>query len=166
MKHSLGLLVLVLLLASGAQAPDDTLTVTRKTTKLRAAKRLFAPTVAELHEGDKLVLEKQEGAWLAVQLAPPPDAPPAVLKGWLHETDVSAKPDVRLSGEGVRETYTSSETSAARKGFNPEVERSYRGKHPALEAAFRLVDGLQARAVSDDDLRAFLVAGGLIEEGR
>jgi hypothetical protein len=166
MKHSLGLVALTLLLASGARAPDEMLTVTRKTTKLREAKRLFAPAVAELHEGDKLVLEKKEGAWLAVQLAVPAETPPRTVKGWLHETDVSAKPDVRLSGEGVRETYTSSETSAARKGFNPEVERSYRGKHPALEAAFRLVDGLQARAVSDDDLRAFLVAGGLLAEGR
>jgi hypothetical protein len=162
MKHSLALLVLLALLASGAQDPDDTLTVTRKTTKLRSAKRLFAPAVADLKEGDKLVLEKKEGAWLAVQLGRLPET----LKGWLHETEVSAKPDVRLSGEGVRETYTSSETSAARKGFNPEVEKSYRGKNPKLEVAFRLVDRLQARAVSDEDLRAFLVAGGLFEEAR
>lgn len=161
MKHAtwpLALLALGALLAAGASAPDDTVTVTRKTTKLREAKRLFAPAVAELHEGDKLVLEKKEGAWLAVQFKD--------VKGWLHETEVSAKPDVHLSGEGVRETYTSSETSAARKGFNPEVERSYRGKNPSLEAAFRLVDRLQARAVGDDDLRAFLAAGGLLGEAR
>jgi hypothetical protein len=102
MKHSLGLVALTLLLASGARAPDEMLTVTRKTTKLREAKRLFAPAVAELHEGDKLVLEKKEGAWLAVQLAVPAETPPRTVKGWLHETDVSAKPDVRLSGEGDR----------------------------------------------------------------
>jgi len=158
MKRRLGLLALVVLLASGAQDPNDTLTVTRKMAKLRGEKRLFAPAVAEVHEGDKLVLEKREGAWLAVQFEK--------LKGWLHESEVSAKPDVRLSGEGVSETYTSSETSAARKGFNPEVEKSYRTKNPALEVAFRLVDRLQARAVSDDDLRAFLVEGGLLKEGQ
>jgi hypothetical protein len=156
MKHALGLVVIVALLATAAQEPNDTLTVTRKTTKLREAKRLFAPAIAELHEGDKLVLEKREGAWLAVQFQ--------ALKGWLHESEVSAKPDVHLSGEGVRETYTSSETSAARKGFNPQVEKSYRTKKPALEVAFRLVDRLQARALTDDDVRAFLDAGGLLEE--
>jgi hypothetical protein len=155
--RALGLLVVLGLLATGAQQPADTLIVTRKATKLREAKRLFAPAVAELHEGDKLVLERKEGAWLAVTFAQ--------LKGWLHETDVSAKPDVRLSGEGVRVTYTSSETAAARKGFNPEVEKSYRSKNPKLELAFQLVDRLQARVVSDDDLLAFLVAGGLFQEG-
>lgn len=152
------LLVLLALLASGAQQnPGAALTVTRKTTKLREQKRLFAPAVAELHEGDKLVLEKREGAWLAVKFA--------ALQGWLHETDVSAKPDVQLSGEGVRETYTASETSAARKGFNPTVEKSYRSQNPELEFAFQLVDRLQARTLGEEDLLAFLVAGGLRTEG-
>lgn len=153
------MLVLLALLASSAQQnPEATLTVTRKTTKLREAKRLFAPAVAELHEGDRLALEKKDGAWLAVSFAK--------LHGWLHETDVSSNPEVRLSGEGVRENYSASETSAARKGFNPEVEKAYRTKKPELEAAFRLVDRLQARTVSEDELRAFLVAGGLLKEGQ
>jgi len=162
MKHTtraLGLLVVLGLLASGAQQnPEATLTVTRKTTKLREQKRLFAPAVAELHEGDRLVLDRKEGAWLAVSFAK--------LKGWLHETDVSDKPDVRLSGEGVRENYTTSETAAARKGFNPQVEQAYRKEKPELEAAFRLVDRLQARSVPEDELHAFLVAGGLLREGQ
>lgn len=151
------LLVLLGLLASAAhQDTGATLTVTRKTTKLREQKRLFAPAVAELREGDRLALERKEGAWLAVTYAK--------LRGWLHETDVSSKPEVRLSGEGVRESYTASETAAARKGFNPQVEKAYRTNKPQLEPAFRLVDRLQARAVAEDELRAFLVAGGLLEE--
>jgi len=159
MKLALVLLAFVGLLASGTpQEPGATLTVTRKTTKLREQKRLFAPAVAELHEGDKLALERKEGAWLAVISAK--------LHGWLHETDVSSKPEVRLSGEGVRENYSASETAAARKGFNPEVEKEYRTRKPELEAAFRLVDRLQAREVGEDELRAFLIAGGLLREGQ
>jgi hypothetical protein len=162
MKHfprALGLLAIVGLLASGAQqTPDATLTVTRKTTKLREQKRLFAPAVTELHEGDRLVLERKEGAWLAVTFAK--------LKGWLHETDVSDKAEVRLSGEGVRESYSASETGAARKGFNPKVEETYRAKKPELEPAFLLVDRLQARALAEDELHRFLVDGGLLAEGR
>ena len=73
---------------------------------------------------------------------------------------------MRLSGEGVSETYTASETAAARKGFNPDVERRYRREKPNLERAFQLVDRLQARVVSDEELRAFLVAGGLLKEGQ
>ena len=155
--RALGLLVVLGLLASGAQqAPGTTLTVTRKTTKLREQKRLFAPAVAELHEGDKLAFERKEGAWLAVTFAK--------LHGWLHETDVSSNPEVRLSGEGVRENYSASETAAARKGFNPQVERSYRTQKPELERAFQLVDRLQAREVPEAVLRAFLLAGGLLKE--
>jgi hypothetical protein len=152
------LVLLGLLPADALQEPGTTLTVTRKTTKLRSAKRLFAPAVAELREGDRLTLDQKDGAWLEVSR----DA----QRGWLHETDVSSKPDVRLSGEGVRESYSTSETSAARKGFNPRVEESYRGEHPALEPAFRLVDRLQAREVTDDALRAFLATGGLYTEER
>lgn len=156
--RSLGLLLVLGLLVSGAlQDPGDTLTVTRKTTKLRSEKRLFAPAVAELREGDRLVLERKEGAWLAVTFAN--------LKGWLHENDASSKPDVRLSGEGVRESYSSSETAAARKGFNPQVEQAYKTGKPELERAFQEVDRLQARPVPEEELRAFLVAGGLLGEG-
>lgn len=157
--RALGLVVVLgLLAASPPQDPGATLTVTRKTTKLRSQKRLFAPAVAELREGDKLVLDKKEGAWLSVRFAK--------LSGWLHETDTSSNPEVRLSGEGVSETYTASETAAARKGFNPDVERRYRREKPNLERAFQLVDRLQARVVSDEELRAFLVAGGLLKEGQ
>lgn len=157
--RAIGLLVILSLLAADTpQDPGATLTVTRKTTKLRAQKKLFAPAVAELHEGDKLVFDQRDGAWLAVKFDK--------LNGWLHETDVSKNPDVRLSGEGVRENYSASETSAARKGFNPQVEKNYRDKNPNLDAAFRLVDKLQARAVPEAEVRTFLVDGGLLKEGK
>lgn len=157
--RALGLFVILSLLAADTpQDPGATLTVTRKTTKLRAQKKVFAPAVAELHEGDKLVFQSRDGAWLSVKQDQ--------LAGWLHETDVSKNPDVRLSGEGVRENYSASETSAARKGFNPQVEREYRGKNPNLENAFQVVDKLQARATPEAEVRAFLVEGGLLKEGK
>ena len=148
---------LSLLAADTPQDPGATLTVTRKTTKLRAHKRLFAPAVADLREGEKLAFVSREGAWLSARLQ--------AQTGWIHETDVSANPDVRLSGQGVRETYSTSETSAARKGFNPQVEKTYRAKNPDLERAFQLVDKLQAREVAEAQLRAFLVEGRLLKEG-
>jgi hypothetical protein len=103
------------------------------------------------------VLKQKDGAWLSVDFAQ--------RTGWLHATDVSGNPDVRLSGQGVRETYSTTETSAAKKGFNPQVEKAYRDGNPNLEAAFRMVDALQARAVAEPDVRRFLVDGGLLKEG-
>jgi hypothetical protein len=157
--RALGLVVILSLLAADVpQDPGATLTVTRKTTKLRAQKKLFAPAVAELREGDKLEFDSKEGAWLAVHRG--------TTAGWVHENDVSANPEVRLSGEGVRENYSASETSAARKGFNPQVEKQYRAGNPNLEGGFRLVDKLQARSVPESDVKAFLVQGHLLKEGQ
>ena len=154
-----GILALLFLLsASSPQNPGDPLIVTRKTTKLRAQKRSFAPAVAELKEGDQLEFVAKDGAWFAAKLAK--------VSGFVHESDVTKNKDVRLSGQGVRETYSTSETSAARKGFNPEVERSYRAGNPDLEKAFRLVDQLQAREVPEAEVRTFLVEGGLLREER
>ncbi|MCC6673047.1 MAG: hypothetical protein IT458_18425 [Planctomycetes bacterium] len=151
-------LPLLLCLAAGSipQSKGDTLTVTRKETKLRSAKRLFAPPVADLREGDRLVLQAKEGAWLSVKHKE--------TAGWLHATDVSANKEVRLSGEGVRESYSASEAAAARKGFNPQVEREYRKDNPDLENAFRLVDGLERRRASEAEVQAFLKQGGLWKE--
>lgn len=134
------------------------LTVTRKATKLRAQKRSFAPAIADLAEGDKLTFERKDGAWLAVKFGP--------QAGFVHQTDVSTNPDVRLSGQGVRETYSTSETAAAKKGFNPQVEKQYRTNNPSLEQAFKLLDQLEARGVAEADLRTFLSEGKLLQEGK
>lgn len=150
--------VLALLAADAPQDPGDLLTVTRKATKLRSQKRSFAPAVADLAEGDKLAFQSKDGAWLAVKFG--------ATAGFVHATDVSANPDVRLSGQGVRENYSTSETAAAKKGFNPQVEKNYRQNNPNLEAAFKLVDRLQERGVPEAELRTFLAEGGLMQEGR
>jgi hypothetical protein len=150
--------VLSLFAADVPQDPGDVLTVTRKTTKLRSQKRSFAPAVADLAEGDKLVFEQKDGAWLAVKFGQ--------KAGFVHQTDVSTNPGVRLSGQGVRENYSTSETAAAKKGFNPQVEKQYRTNNPNLEQAFKLLDQLEAAGVPEADLRTFLSDGKLLQEGK
>jgi hypothetical protein len=150
-------LPLVLLLAGSIpQSQGDKYTVTRKETKLRSGKRLFATPVADLHEGDKLAYVDQDLPWLQVKFQD--------VVGWIHSSEVSDRPDVRLSGEGVRESYSASETAAGRKGFNPTVERSYRQNNPGLESAFRAVDRIQSRKAGDAEVKAFLEQGGLLPE--
>ena len=159
MNKALALALPALLLVAAApipQDPGDTLTVILKETRLRAGKRVFSPAVAELHEGDKVGFVSKQGAWLNVKYA--------ALAGWLHETDVTARTDVRLSGEGVRENYSAAEAGAARKGFNPQVEREYRATNPELAAAFAILDRIQARATSEAEVKEFLQAGGLWRE--
>ena len=150
---------LLLFVAAGTipQGQGDTLIVTRKETKLRSQKRVFAPPVADLHEGDKLVCEGKDGAWLQAKLGS--------AEGFVHESDVTANKEVRLSGEGVRENYSASEAAAARKGFNPQVEREYRINNPNLAAGFAAVDHIATFRVSEAEMKAFLQDGGLWHEG-
>lgn len=154
-------IALAVALSASALGPQDgeTLTVTKKSTRMRNAKRLYGPAVAELKEGDRLILIERDAPWCRVRFQG--------AEGWIHETDVSPKTDVRLSGQGVRENYTVAETAAAKKGFNKEVEKTYQDEHPDLKPAFQKVDRVEARAVPENVLVSFLRAGGLLnEEGR
>lgn len=146
------------------QTQGDTLTVTKRETKLRSQKRLFAPSVADLREGDRVALVTKDGAWCSVTYQAAAAGSKSVT-GWLHESDVSAKKDVRLSGQGIREKYTVSESEAARKGFNPQVEKAYRDQNPNLDAAFELVDKIQATTVPESEVERFLREGRLLPEG-
>jgi hypothetical protein len=161
---SLTTLAVLVCLAAGSipQSQGDPLTVTKKETKLRTQKRLFAPGVADLKEGDRVGLVLREGAWVKVAWTKPGGD---TVSGWLHESDVSSRKDVRLSGQGIREKYTVSEAEAARKGFNPQVEKAYRDRNPNLEAAFALVDRIQATNVPEAEIERFLREGRLLQEG-
>lgn len=154
-------IALAIAFSASALGPQDgeTLTVTKKTTRVRSAKRLYASPVAEVKEGDRLTLIERESPWCRVNYQG--------AVGWIHETDVSARADVRLSGQGVRENYTAAETAAAKKGFNKEIEKNYENEHPNLKPAFDQVDRVEARGVPEVELVSFLRAGGLLpEEGR
>ena len=147
-----------LCLAAGnvPQGDGTILTVTKKETKLRTQKRALSTPVCDLKEGDKLTMKAKDGVWFAVNYQS--------QSGFIHSSDVSDKKEVRLSGEGVRENYSASEQSAARKGFNPQVEKEYRGQNPKLEPAFKAVDAIQAKKISDAELERFLKDGGLLKE--
>lgn len=150
---------LLLLLAAGSipQGKGDTVVVTRKETKIRAQKRLFAPAVATVKEGDRLLCLDKDGAWLSVKFQD--------VTGWLHASDVSTNQSVQLSNQGVRENYSASEAAAARKGFNPEVEKQYREQNPDLTRGFTLVDQIQAGKPDEAAVQTFLQSGGLLPEG-
>lgn len=63
-----------------------------------------------------------------------------------------------LGGAPVKET-SSDEAALAGKGFTPEVESSYKTKHPEMK--FAEVDKVEANKVDPAKLQAFITAGGL-----
>jgi hypothetical protein len=63
-----------------------------------------------------------------------------------------------LFGKPVKET-SSDEVALAGKGFTPEVENSYRAKHPELN--FALVDRIETYKVPQARLQTFITEGDL-----
>jgi hypothetical protein len=82
--------------------------------------------------------------------------------GWLDgqalaQSGVLSLPGL-LTGTPVKQT-SSDEVALAGKGFTPEVESSYRSKHP--EANFALVDQVESFKVDPAKLQAFIKEGDL-----
>ena len=63
-----------------------------------------------------------------------------------------------LFGAPVKET-SSDEAALAGKGFTPEVEASYKQKHPEMK--FAEVDKVEANKVDAATLQTFIKEGGL-----
>lgn len=81
------------------------------------------------------------------------------LSGWIRTQSYTTKPlnlkATANTGAGVSAT----EVSLAGRGFTEQIETDYRKKNPTLD--FQTLDRLEAQAVPDDELAAFLRDGGV-----
>jgi hypothetical protein len=122
--------------------------------QLYAAPNLSAEVLGTVPEGSEVRLVQQTGDWYQVEYQG--------QQGWLPQQAFGAgkKFDMSnlLKGKAVQESKTD-EVALAGKGFTPEVEASYRKKHPNLN--FALVDQVEKIEVSPGQLQAFIREGGL-----
>lgn len=141
-----GLLVLVLL-ASAA----DTVVVKVQSSAIRQAPQFFAPVVAAVKAGDKLAKLAEANGWLQVRSA-------VGASGWIHAGAVAAsRLTLASSGSAMKTQASASEVALAGKGFNKQIEDSYRAKNPSL--AFAAVDRLLQVKASPAQLQDFLKRG-------
>ena len=119
----------------------------------------FASTpLAPVHVGDEVSVERQAGDWYKVEYQG--------KKGWINRQAFGQPqaPSSKFSlpgllfGQPVKET-SSDEVALAGKGFTPEVENSYRAKHPNLN--FAQVDQIETFTVPPAKLQAFIKEGDL-----
>ncbi len=110
-------LALVLLAAAA-----DVVVVKVQSTAVRQAPQFFAPVVATVKAGDKLSKVAEANGWFQVKTT-------AGASGWIHSGAVE-KPKVSLlaSSSAMKTQATSSEVALAGKGFNKQVEESYKAK--------------------------------------
>jgi hypothetical protein len=127
--------------------------VVEREARVRADKRKFGESLRTLREGDTVALVKADPPWVRVKAGP--------VEGWLHESAVTRDKRYVFSRASLGANVEASERTAGQKGFDPATEAAYRASKPELDAAFRLVDRLDATPPDDARLARFIADGKL-----
>ncbi len=146
------ILLSLILVFAAVSVFADTVTVITKDNAIRAYAKFFAPIKANVHYNDRLEALSMEGDWYKVKFGQ--------SIGYIHRTAVE-KRAVAVPASYARKgsSVSESEAALAGKGFNPQVEASYKRQHP--EMRYNLVDSVERYPVPDRDVAQFIVAGGL-----
>lgn len=144
-------LLLCLLLATVALAAD-TARVATKENAIRSDARFFAPVKTTVRYRDMVTVLGKKGDWYKVRFKG--------TEGYIHKSGLEEKSIGlgSLAGRGSGGA-TSDEVALAGKGFNPQVEASYKKSHPNLD--FGKVDWIEQGPVVDEDLKQFIAEGRL-----
>ncbi len=150
--------VVCVAVATAALAGEATVTVKVKQLALRADRQFYAPTVAQVHQKDQLVVVGQQADWLKVTVRG--------KTGWVHRSGVVSADAAETGGGplsffggGDRGKVTQQEVALAGKGFNDKVERAYKQKNPQLD--FSAVDRMERLGIKDENLLVFVREGRL-----
>ncbi|MEW5900474.1 MAG: SH3 domain-containing protein [Acidobacteriota bacterium] len=145
---SLLVIVVSLLLA-------ETLTVKVQSTSVRNNPKFYAASVQVIRAGEKVEKIAAQGGWLQVRTA-------GGAVGWIHSSAVEVqKFDLMAMGGGVKTQAAAGEAALAAKGFNKQVEDSFRAKN--RDVSFVWVDKMLQIKISPSQVEEFMKAGKLGE---
>jgi uncharacterized protein YgiM (DUF1202 family) len=154
MKKILVVLCLFLLVTgiTAAQAfSGGTYYVAVKTVTLKSGAGFFAGNKGTLKYGDKVTVLKVDGKFAEVK-----SATNSSVTGWIATSNLSARQVV----SGTKSTASAKEVALAGKGFNQEVENTYKNqKNKKINYAD--VDKTEAITVNESELKKFLEEGRL-----
>jgi len=135
--------------AAAQLSRGGTLYVAVKTVTLKSSTGFFASNRGTLNYGDRVTVLQINGKFAEVR-----SATNASLSGWTPSANLSARQIV----SGNTATVSARETAMAGKGFNQEVEDSYK-KQGNLN--YTDVDRVEAITIGETNLRRFLEEGRL-----
>jgi len=137
-------------IAAAQVSPGGTLYVAIKNVALKSSTGIFASTRGTLNYGDQVTVIQVNGRYVEVR-----SAVNSSLTGWTASANLSA----RQVAASTTSTATAREVALAGKGFNQEIEDSYRGQQGNLN--YTDVDRMEMIMVNEDELYQFLVEGRL-----
>jgi len=140
--------------ALAGPSKGDTVTVTHLEAKVMAAPKLIGKAVASVQRNDRLkVVEAEKNGWLKVSLA-------GGKSGYIRTQFVQeGKLELAKVSGGEAAHVSADEVALAGRGFNENVEKSYREKNARLD--FAHVDRIQALNVEPEAAAKFAEQGGL-----
>ncbi|MCL2265663.1 MAG: SH3 domain-containing protein [Treponema sp.] len=153
MKKVMFIFCLVLFITGIAAAQvstGGTLYVSVKNVAIKSSTGFFAATRGTLSYGDRVTVLRVDGRFVEIR-----SAANSTLTGWTASANLSAKQVV----PGTSSTATAREVALAGKGFNQEVEQSYKNQNRNLN--YTDVDRVEAFTVNESALRRFLEEGRL-----
>ena len=126
-----------------------TMYVAAKTVDLKSSTGFFASKRGSLAYGDQVTVLQINGNWAEVR-----SSSNSSLSGWTSLANLSAKRIVSANATGA----SASEVALAGKGFNQEIENTYKSEGKLNYAD---VDKTEQQQVSTEELYDFLVEGRL-----
>ena len=121
--------------------------------QIRSTPSFFGKIVSEAYYGDTVNVTEETQDWKKVSVS-------RGAQGWMHISALTNKRIILGSGESDAElAATSDEVMLAGKGFNKDIEEEYKRRNPG--ANYTLIDKMEMREVSWDEMYAFLKAGDL-----
>lgn len=131
----------------------ETLMIKVQSTYLRKEPKFYASTIAVLKAGEVVEKISTANGWYQVRTA-------QGTVGWLHSSAVQTGSfNLAATDKTLTTKATADEIALAGKGFNKQVEESYKAKNS--EANFAAVDRMLKIKVSRDQLLKFLKEGML-----
>jgi hypothetical protein len=152
MRAALYTLAISIILSSAHAAYADSARIITRENAVREDCRFFAPVKKKVRLNEMVDIVSKDGDWLRVKYKG--------VAGCIHKSAVDEK-NVDISGVSGSKSHAASrdEVALAGKGFNPEVEKTYKGKHPELD--FKSIDNMEGSSPSDESIKKFVSNGGL-----
>ncbi|MGQ9673762.1 MAG: SH3 domain-containing protein [Candidatus Aminicenantales bacterium] len=135
----------------------ETLVVKVQSTHLRKNPRFYAQVLQALPAGEKVEKIGSQDGWIQVRTS-------SGVIGWVHSSAIEVQKFSLLALDKSMKTQASaSEVALAGKGFNKQVEESYRAKHGELNFAW--VDKMIQIKIPAAQVEEFMKKGKLGEFG-
>jgi len=144
------LVIFITGLAAAQVRAGGTLYVAVKEVSLKSSTGFFANTTGKLKYGDRVTVVSVNGRFVQIR-----SAANSSVTGWTASSNMSAKQVT----SGASSTATAKEVALAGKGFNQEVENSFRNQNRSLNYAD--VDRVETITVDETALKRFLEEGRL-----